>query len=429
MVESSVKESQQLSNFRIKLPSKSSNNSHISEIIHEFTDHLYKDQGVEALCVRFDEADKYIGASYTNGSLRVFNSITGKSSLTFMNNFSQIEDIKAPINMFRFKPSGIQGGSHGSSSHTRDMIVCVTTDGRIQYWHIPTSKCVHQIVPTTEDSQQSLSDHFDQDEVINQKRRSSKPSSLPGQTNIEQTLNCLDFNCTSEKLAVAGNDAKVKIYDDNSTDKDLLMTLRSTGKMHPGHSNRIFALKFSNTDENMLYSAGWDDTVQINDLRVGGPIDQIAGTHVCGDSIDVIDNLLVAGSYRNQRNLQIYDLRKSNKVLQNVEFDNTSTLQSNYFSECQVYASQFYKQFSSTGAKIIATGATGGRNEVRFFESFLNEDVEEIGQNNLVAGFKSTFSITDFSGGVQCLDFANKSNRIVLGTSKGMICSFKFKMI
>lgn len=71
----------------------------------------------------------------------------------------------------------------------------------------------------------------------------------------------MDFNCTAERLAVAGNDAKVKIYDESSPDKELLMTLRSTGKMHPGHSNRIYALKFSNTDENMLYSSGWDDTV------------------------------------------------------------------------------------------------------------------------------------------------------------------------
>lgn len=95
----------------------------------------------------------------------------------------------------------------------------------------------------------------------------------PGQTDVDDTLNCLDFNCTAERLAVAGNDAKVKIYNESSPDKELLMVLKSTGKKFPGHSNRIFALKFNNTDENILYSAGWDDTVQINDLRVGGPVD------------------------------------------------------------------------------------------------------------------------------------------------------------
>jgi len=91
-------------------------------------------------------------------------------------------------------------------------------------------------------------------------------------TNLDDTLNCLDFNCTSERLAVGGNDAKVKIYDDVSPDKSLLMVLKSTGKMFPGHSNRIYSLKFSNNNEHILYSSGWDDTVQINDLREGGPV-------------------------------------------------------------------------------------------------------------------------------------------------------------
>lgn len=101
------------------------------------------------------------------------------------------------------------------------------------------------------------------------KRRASHKA---GETNIDDTLNCLDFNCTSERLAVGGNDAKVKIYDDNLPEKPLLRVLRSTGKMFPGHSNRIYSLKFNNTDENILYSSGWDDTVQINDLREGGPV-------------------------------------------------------------------------------------------------------------------------------------------------------------
>ena len=82
----------------------------------------------------------------------------------------------------------------------------------------------------------------------------------------------MDFNSTGERLAVAGNDAQVKIYDENSSAKDLIMVLKANGKLLPGHSNRIFGLRFNHTDENMLYSGGWDNTVQINDLRVGGPI-------------------------------------------------------------------------------------------------------------------------------------------------------------
>lgn len=88
MVESASKELSGPSAFRIKLPSKTTGNTHIQEIIHEFSDDLYRDSGVEALSVRFDESDKYIAASYTNGTLRVFNAANGKSTLTFVNNFS-----------------------------------------------------------------------------------------------------------------------------------------------------------------------------------------------------------------------------------------------------------------------------------------------------------------------------------------------------
>ena len=80
-----------------------------------------------------------------------------------------------------------------------------------------------------------------------------------------------------------------------------------------GHNKRIFALKFDRTNENILYSGGWDDAVFVNDLRVGGAVEVVPGPHVCGEAIDVVDNVLVAGSYRNQRNLILVDMRMPRK--------------------------------------------------------------------------------------------------------------------
>lgn len=54
---------------------------------------------------------------------------------------------------------------------------------------------------------------------------------------------------------------------------------------------------------------------------------------------------------------------------------------------------------STTGAKILAAGATGGRNELKFFES-IPEENEVFGEENLSANFYPTYCITDFSGGV-----------------------------
>ena len=69
----------------------------MQEITHEFSDLNQSDINNEVLSVKFDESDKYIGASYTNGTIRIINAFTGKVITTFNNNFNPIDDVKAPI--------------------------------------------------------------------------------------------------------------------------------------------------------------------------------------------------------------------------------------------------------------------------------------------------------------------------------------------
>lgn len=49
------------------------------------------------------------------------------------------EDTRMSINSFKFKPSS----KSSSAKNMKDIIVGVTTDGRIQYWQVATGKCVH----------------------------------------------------------------------------------------------------------------------------------------------------------------------------------------------------------------------------------------------------------------------------------------------
>lgn len=93
----------------------------------------------------------------------------------------------------------------------------------------------------------------------------------------------------------------------------------SYGRERTGHSNRIFALKFSSEDDNVLLSAGWDNTVlvtlqpgapalttpQIWDMRADTPVRSIFGPHVCGDAIDMSGNVVLTGSYRPEKQLQV----------------------------------------------------------------------------------------------------------------------------
>jgi hypothetical protein len=49
-----------------------------------------------------------------------------------------------------------------------------------------------------------------------------------------------------------------------------------------------------------LLSGGWDRTIQIYDLRIGRTIGSIFGPNISGDSMDVYDDMIIAGSNRNK---------------------------------------------------------------------------------------------------------------------------------
>jgi len=57
----------------------------------------------------------------------------------------------------------------------------------------------------------------------------------------------------------------------------------------PGHSSRVFTVKFDKDNENIMISGGWDKTVQIWDLREGGPVRSLLGPLICGDALDISD--------------------------------------------------------------------------------------------------------------------------------------------
>ena len=66
----------------------------------------------------------------------------------------------------------------------------------------------------------------------NQEEQKGRRLSLK-ETKPEMTLNSIDFNKGADKFAVAGNDAKVKIY--NESNKEIDQILKPTGKLLQGH--------------------------------------------------------------------------------------------------------------------------------------------------------------------------------------------------
>lgn len=61
------------------------------------------------------------------------------------------------------------------------------------------------------------------------------------------------------------------------------MDLSGEGATIPGHSSRVFCVKFDNHNPNYLLSGGWDKSIIIWDIKTGKPVNSFYGPLICGD--------------------------------------------------------------------------------------------------------------------------------------------------
>jgi len=110
-------------------------------------------------------------------------------------------------------------------------------------------------------------------------------------------LYTLDYSADGNILATAGKDYKIRLYDEST--KSLVSTMAERGNL-PGHTNRVYCVKFNPYDRNMMASGGWDHTLQIYDVREAKPVHAMCGPNVCGESIDFRNDgyTCITGSYK-----------------------------------------------------------------------------------------------------------------------------------
>lgn len=112
----------------------------------------------------------------------------------------------------------------------------------------------------------------------------------------------------------------------------------SQGSTTAGHSNRIFSMKFHPTDENVIISGGWDNTIQIWDLRVKHSVRGIYGPHIAGDALDIQGDEILTGSWRPDSPLELWDYASGKRKC--VVPWNQSAIRT---EPCFLYAAQFSK--------------------------------------------------------------------------------------
>eukprot|EP00002_Diphylleia_rotans_P039847 TRINITY_DN9346_c0_g1_i1.p1 TRINITY_DN9346_c0_g1~~TRINITY_DN9346_c0_g1_i1.p1 ORF type:complete len:348 (+),score=62.37 TRINITY_DN9346_c0_g1_i1:52-1095(+) len=305
--------------------------------------------------VKFSTDEQMIAAGYGDGSVKIFNTVTGKSITTLT---SITKSMNLPVPALRFRPSF-------NTEKTRNVILAGYSEGLICHWHATSGKCLHTI---REEGNQVF---------------------------------CLDYRSDGEKFCSAGKDGIVRVYDE-STKKVELSLSGGVNEGIAGHSNRIFSLKYHPMDNNIILSGGWDNTIQFWDMRAKHSIRSIFGPHVCGDAIDVDGNEILAGSWRTNETLQVFDFL-SGRVLREFDWkqqptDGTTLL--------------YTAQFSPRNGDYVAAGGSGS-NEAKLFD---RRSGMVVGRTQIMAG------------SIYCLDFDPEAKRLVVAGGFGNISMFDVKL-
>jgi len=211
----------------------------------------------------------------------------------------------------------------------------------------------------------------------------------------------LDVDPYNEKFCTGGKDYRVRVYDGET--KDCLLKMIPVDSKEPGHAQRVFAMTYKKDDPNCVITGGWDKTLQIHDIRKGGPVGYIFGPDLSSNAIDIHDNTIVTGSYRGKNPLQVWDLRKK-ELLYNIEWDYSGEASESSYLNCA--------SFTHNGDIIIA----GGKGEeIKYFEIDKDDDIPSYSLMGKQSGFNDS---------ILCCAFAKTSNNYVVGTADGMIKIF-----
>jgi COMPASS component SWD3 len=310
------------------------------------------DNTSEVFCIRFSPDGKFIAAGCGDGAIRVFNAQTGALSYNLQGGSS----VALPTTAIRFRPVT-------PTTRTKNVFIAANATGAVQHWHMTSGKCLH-----------SSEDEGNQ-------------------------VYALDYNLEGSKFVTAGKDTAVRVYDEAT--KTLIQTMKGgmgySVKSTPGHSNRIFSAKMLDEDENIVVSGGWDNTVQIWDIRVGAAVRSIYGPHICGDALDVVGNTIVTGSWRPDKQLELWDFTTGEKIS-----DVPWHVGANQPS-CMLYAAQFSKEGQG---RFVAAGGSGA-NEAKVFDRSKNNAVV-----GTVAGLTRGVFTVDFSPDGQKLAIAGGDSSI-----------------
>lgn len=204
----------------------------------------------------------------------------------------------------------------------------------------------------------------------------------------------IDLNKSQSLLVYAGKNMAINLLNDDN--KKLIRKYEPGDSFQIGHTNRIFCTKFVESQPNMFISGGWDNTMFLWDVRVTKAVASVFGPSISGESLDIKDNLIVAGSYRDKNPLEIYDLRNFKKIC-DVETATVGKDAMTYISSCQ------FSKVKGLGDYLIAGSCISGKVDI------FKKDIV----------YKVDVGIKEIDSGVFTCGFSNVETKFYFGTASG----------
>jgi WD40 repeat protein len=180
--------------------------------------------------MRYSPDNQFLLLGCGDGQMRVFSASSGKVHYQWSTAGKSM--IKLPVTAVRFRPvvEGDQKAKH--------IVLVAGSGGIVQHWHLTSGRMLNSI---TEKGNQ---------------------------------VYAVDYRQDARLFATAGKDSFVRIYDEST--KQVINTMSGgNGVSTAGHANRIFTIKFHPYDDNVVLTGGWDNTIQVWDVRTQHAIKRI----------------------------------------------------------------------------------------------------------------------------------------------------------
>ena len=180
-----------------------------------------------------------------NGSISVF-SVTSGQVVNVLENEETISEAM-PISRLRCKQSG---------DSSINILAATYVSGHLRLWNYANGQCLGQVQDDNKDAEYL----------------------------------CLSYNPFADVIAVGLDNGHIKLYDEKTLQVTSLLKRSLSPSKVDGHIDRVFCIQNHPLNPHEFISSGWDNTLQVWDVRSPHAVRSVYGVFVCGEGLGMISH-------------------------------------------------------------------------------------------------------------------------------------------